>query len=435
MPEQSLDYEPVTIEQEQVLTDSAHELLLWGPGGSGKTHVAAIKAILYAIKIPNNIVFLIRRKKVDLRGTLWKKCMDLLPSNLLTKKDENSMICHISNGSEIWGLGLDSEKDVNKLASTESGFVVMEEATEIEWGHYEEKVSRSNRLPTVPFHQILILCNPTFPSHWIYQRFLLQKRGTNIFMPTIPRAAGIIPNWWYDDYLANLTGVFGARYRDGKWVAIEGVVYPFDPTKHVVKPFPIPKDGKRVVAVDHGFSHPFSCQWWYVSPDDNWYLYRQIYHTQRRVAIHAKDILRFCGQDDITPTLICDHDAENNADLRHAGLSTSNAQKARLAGQQAVYKLFEEDRIHFFENSLVEKDPLLQFKKRPTCVEEEFPLYAWASKGKEDMIKEFDDGMDTMRYAVFTDGFSSGDTVPASKMSIGRGPLPGFRVGNKIPHF
>jgi len=435
MQTQTLEYEPVTKEQEKALTSGAHELLLWGPGGSGKTHLGTVKAIYYAITQPGNRVFLIRRKKVDLRATLWKKFTDIIPSNLVLKKDDNSMIYHISTGpdtahSEIWGLGLDSTQDVNKLASTESGFIVLEEATEIDWAHYEEKVLRSNRLPNVDFHQVLVLCNPAAPTHWIYQRFLLQKKAHNIFMPTMPRATSLLPKWWYDEYLANLSGIFGARYRDGKWVAIEGLVYPFDPAKHVIKPFPIPKDGKLVAAIDFGFSHPFSCQWWYVSPGDVWYLYRQIYHTQRRVEEHARDIVRYCKQDGATlPQIICDHDAENIADLKHAGLHTILAQKARLAGQQAVYKLFEQDRIFFFENSLVEKDQLQQLKKFPTCVEEEFGLYTWATKGKEDMIKEFDDGMDTMRYAVFTSQFSTSATIPASAMRAAkRTPIPGYHI-------
>lgn len=395
-----LKYTAVTEQQQSVLNDPSHELLLWGPGGSGKTHIATVKAILYGLKFPNNVVFLIRRKKVDLRLTLWKKFLKLLPQQIIIKKDDNQMICVIANGTEFWGLGLDSIEDVNKLASTESGFIVMEEATEIDQVHYDEKVQRSNRLPSIPFHQILLLCNPAHPSHWIYQQFIQQKKKNNIYMPTLPQSLNILPQQWYD-YLNSLTGIFAQRYREGKWIAVEGLVYPFDPQKHIIEPFKIPQDGKRKIAIDFGFEHPFVCQWWYVSPDDKWYLYRQIYMTNRRVETFAKDINLFCKQDGIEPEVICDHDAENMADLRHAGINTIKASKARLAGQQAVFKLFEQNRIFFFENSLVELDIRRQMLKLPTKIEDEFSLYSWAKKGKEDMIKEFDDGMDTMRYAIY----------------------------------
>jgi hypothetical protein len=67
------------------------------------------------------------------------------------------MIYKLRNGTEIWGLGLDSKKDITKLASTECGLVVVEEATEIEEKFYDEQIKRSNRLPTAPFTQVLMM--------------------------------------------------------------------------------------------------------------------------------------------------------------------------------------------------------------------------------------------------------------------------------------
>ena len=156
------------------------------------------------------------------------------------------------------------------------------------------------------------------------------------------------------------------------------------------------------MAVDFGYEHPFVCGWFALSPEDKWYLYRQIYMTHRRVEEHAKDINKYCQKDKILPRAICDHDAENMADLRHVGIETIPAIKRRLAGQQAVQKVFDEDRFFIFENSLVEIDLHRQLQKRETCTEDEFPYYCWANKSKEDMIKEHDDGMDMIRYAIKT---------------------------------
>ena len=42
-------------------------------------------------------------------------------------------------------------------------------------------------------------------------------------------------------------------------------------------------------------------------------------------------------------------------------------------------------------------------QKLPIKTEDEFEFYVWANKKtKEDMVKELDDGMDCMRYAVHT---------------------------------
>jgi hypothetical protein len=224
----------------------------------------------------------------------------------------------------------------------------------------------------------------------------------NIYMPTIPPEEGLLKESFYV-WFNSLTGIFAKRYREGKWVAIEGLVYTFDPAHHIIDPFPIPaNEGQVVCANDFGYDHPFVAQWWWVSPEDIWYLYREIYKTHKRVALHGDDIVGYFRKDERLPRVICDHDAENMADLRAAGIDTVHANKERLAGQQSVEKLFEENRIFFFRDCLVERDMRRVIRKLPTCTVEEFPLYGWSNKGKEDMIKQFDDGMDTMRYAVHT---------------------------------
>lgn len=400
----------VTSQQAQAIEDNNPTLLLWGPGRSGKSHTAVSKGIGIGAKFPNNRIYLIRRKKVDLRATMWLKFTELLPQSLIVKKDENQMIYKIKNGTEFWGLGLDSVEDVNKLASAECGMAIIEEATEIPQEYFDEKIKRSVSLPRVPFHQTMLLCNPASPAHWIYKELILKKseNTTTICMPTMPEEAGILPHSFYV-WLNSLTGIFGKRYKDGQWVAVEGLVYPFDPQKHIIKPFKIPQDWKRPMAVDFGYEHPFVCGWFAISPSDVWYLYRQIYMTHRRVEEHAKDINRYCKEDKMLPDTICDHDAENMADLRHAGIETTNAIKSRLAGQQSVQKLFDEDRFFIFEDSLVETDLQRQLKKRETCVEDEFAFYCWGNKAKEDMIKEHDDGMDMIRYAIHTTNYTGAE--------------------------
>lgn len=394
---------PITKEQKKGFEDVSPVLLLWGQGGSGKTQVGAAKAVIVGCMYSNNIVFLIRRQKVDLRATLWKRFTELLPPNLIVSKNENEMIYKLTNKTEYWGLGLDSVKDVNKVASAECGMAIVEEATEIKKDYFDQKIKRAVRLPRVPFHQTLLLCNPASPSHWIYDKFFMNKiKGyTEIFCKTLPPP--YLPKSYYE-WLKNLTGVFAQRYREGKWVGMEGLVYPFNPQKHIIKRFDIPKEWTRVLGIDFGFAltHPFVCQWWAVSPEEKWYRYREIFMSQRTVKNHTKDIKKFCEDDGIQPIAICDHDAEDRATLEENGIMTQPAIKDRLAGQQTVYDKFEHNEIFFLEDSLVEIDVDRQMKELPTMTEQEFGTYIWGNKQKEDMIKTKDDGMDTTRYAIHT---------------------------------
>lgn len=397
-------FKALTEPQARAFEDISPMLLHDGGWFSGKTHVAAAKGMLLGLLYPNNCIGFVRRKRVDLEATLWKWFIDkVLPPEIVIEHNDQKLYRKIRNGSEFFGAGLDSGEDINKLASREYGFIGVEEATEIPEEDFDEKLLRCLRLPTVPFRQLMLICNPAGPGHWIYQRFVVKKldnykRIQATILPDVP------PN--YQVILDQMTGVFRLRYVLGEWASFEGLVYPFDADKHIVNSFEIPKDWKRVVCVDFGFDHPFVCQWWAVSPSDNWFLYREIYYSRRTVKTHSAQIKYFNEIDGIQPEIICDHDAEDQATLRENGLMTRNAQKDRLSGQQSVYDLFENDKIFFFRDCTVDRDMRLVMEKKPASTVEEFPTYIWTNKAKEDMIKEKDDGMDTNRYAVHTEKHS-----------------------------
>jgi phage terminase large subunit len=221
---------------------------------------------------------------------------------------------------------------------------------------------------------------------------------------------GILPPSYYLR-IESLRGIYRARYKEGKWTAFEGLVYPFDPMKHVIsrkkfeKMFPngFPSGWKTVIDVDFGYEHPFVCHWWKVSPENVWYLYREIYHTKIRPTIHGKNIVRFCKEDKVDPIAICDWDAAARADLRSCGIKTIKAKKDKILGQNAVEELFELNHIFFLEDALVEKDQSLEIAGKPTCTVDEFAGHIWLGKGKkEGWVEEDDHGMDGMRYGIYT---------------------------------
>lgn len=405
---------PATPEARLALENTSPNLLCQGIGGTCKTHTGAEKAIYMGSKYPRNRVLLMRKKRTDLRTTLWTKFKELLPGEFIARKgghpqiSDTMMSATLRNGSEILGLGMDSEEDVNKLASMEAGFIVVEEATEIPEHYYDEKIRRACRLPRVPFHQVVSLCNPGPPTHWIKKRWIDQTREGYFQIPFRTISPYLAEDWlkWFH----SLTGIFRARYHDGKWVGAEGLVYPFDPNKHSIESFDIPDDWQRVVALDFGFSlmHAFCVHWWAISPKTfliypagSWFCYRQIYTTGKTVSDLAPQIKKFMQRDELLhQAIICDHDADGRAELNKHGIKTRPAIKKRIAGQQRVHDLIANDKMYYFKNSLVEEDIELKMHKLPIRTEDEYGFYTWANKDKEDMITKYDHGQDTSRYAV-----------------------------------
>jgi len=410
---------PKTAAQREVMACTARDLLNDGPWGTGKTNVAAAKAYMMGTGgmdehgnwiggYPGNVIALVRKKRVDLKATLWKvfidNFIDPLPDGYVVKSNDTDLYRKMRNGTEYWGVGLDSTLDVNKLASREYGFIAVEEASEITEDDYDVKIGRCMRLPTVPFHQVLSITNPSHPSHFLNQRFMLEQwegyqRIQGTLLPDLPES--------YHARLDQLTGVRRQRYKDGLWVAQEGAVYPYDPAKHLINMADLERyegwqNWERVIGIDFGFDHPYVALFFAVSPSDVWYMYKEIYMTGRSPTQKAKQLRAEIDGEGIADNVMiyCDHDSEVVATFEEYGLEMNKAKKERLAGQGSVYDLFEEGRIFFVRNALVETDQGQILKGLPIQTVDEFPYYVWKEGGKEDMVKVKDDGMDAMRYAV-----------------------------------
>lgn len=68
--------------------------------------------------------------------------------------------------------------------------------------------------------------------------------------------------------LESLPEVMRERMLNGVWRDNEGAVYSeFDEDLHVVEPFEVPADWKRIRAIDFGYTNPFVCLWGALDPD------------------------------------------------------------------------------------------------------------------------------------------------------------------------
>jgi len=324
------------------------------------------------------------------------------------------------NGSEIVVGGMDKPE---RVLSSEYDLVYVQEATEVTEEDWETLTTRlRNRV--APIQQIIACCVPDRPSHWLKRRsesgraLMLESRHED--NPRLHDGTD-----WTEEgkrYLAvleSLTGARLARLRYGRWVQAEGVVYEeWDPSIHLIDRFDVPSDWRRFRVVDFGYTNPFVCQWWAVDPDDRLYMYRELYMTGRTVPVHADQILSLSQGERITTT-ICDHDAENRAELEEAGIPTVAARKDVMLGISRVKDRLRiagdgKPRLYIMRGSLVETDRKLLEVHKPHSTEQEFDSYVWQSTAsKEAPLKQDDHGMDCMRYMVMhLDAPGRGETAP-----------------------
>lgn len=325
------------------------------------------------------------------------------------------------NGSELVVGGLDKP---SKILSTEYDVVLVDEATEIDEESWETLLSRL-RNHRITYQQAIACCNPDASQHWLNQRALRgqMRRLTS----THKDNPAVTP-----DYLAmldRLTGVRRLRLRDGVWAAAEGRVYDdYDPAIHVVTMDVRLEFFERVFAsVDFGFVHPGVLQVWGLDHDGRMYLLHEVYQTGRTIEWWVDKYKRAAGAFRFNE-FVCDGARPDHIDvMRRHGLNATPAYKSIEVGIQAVQERLKLDgekrpRLMLFSDSLPEADQSLVTARKCHRTQHEFDSYVWEPGGKEKPVKEHDDGMDAMRYAVaHADRLGSGVLVFGEKPKVTEG--------------
>ncbi|MGH2506598.1 MAG: phage terminase large subunit [Ktedonobacteraceae bacterium] len=416
------------------------EVCLDGPAGTGKTFAALYKVHLILLRYPGAKALVARKTNTALAGSAIATYRDQIldPNEGVTYFGGNKIrpaAFEYPNGSVMVVQGLDKRE---KVRSWEFDIAYINEATECDEEDIEF-VRMRLRHGTVGYHQLIMDCNPDSPEHWLNQRMesgkttrLLSRHEDN------PRYYDEKAQKWTEagiEYifttLAGLTGILKDRYFGGVWAAAIGAIYKdaFDRARNVVKPFPIPREWPRYMAIDFGYSHPFVCKWYAVDPDGRLYCYREIYQTQTLVEDLAKQVLILAGWFHLLPTtheqhkerpaewadplpreIIADHDAEDRATFeKHTRLTTTPAKKSVSNGIQAMAARLRpagdgQPRLLYFEDMLKGRDEQLAKQKKPVSTLGEFGLYVWRKGAdgsqQEEPVKENDHGCDTDRYMV-----------------------------------
>lgn len=412
------------------------EMLLAGPAGTGKSFVLLAKCLKLLEMNPGCRGLFCRGTRASLTQsglvTFEKVLGDKHPA--LTRRPVTRRVrqsYEFPNGSEFVVAGLD---DPGKTLSSEYDFVYIQEATEegVTLDTYETLL-RSLRNGKTPYTQVMMDCNPTTPTHWLYRR---QENGGPLKMFSSrhednPAFYDREKGEWTPagvSYLANLGRMTGARrdrFERGIWRSAEGLVYDgYDPAVHVHPAgWTAPKDWKRVWGIDWGFVQPLVVQVWAVDPQKRLHLCREMYRTKTRVEAVAKECAEWVssGQEPHPDAVLADHDPENIETFRKYGRYTQDKtertlpikpadKRDREKGIQLVQGLFDKQAdgkpgIYFGPDTLTHRaDDELKTAGKPTDTRGELVGYVWKvpkpEQAKDEPIEFNDHAMDAMRYVA-----------------------------------
>ena len=386
-------------------------MLLTGSAGGGKSRLAAEKVHAYLLKYPGATGLVLRKHRNAMgNSTLLFLERTVIGGDVAVRHIATRYRFEYANGSVLayGGMADDEQREQIRSIGAAGGvdIIWMEEANRFSEDDFNEALGRL-RGSAASWRQAILTTNPDVPTHWIKRRLIDAGEARTYFSN-----AGDNPNnpVEYLETLSRLTGVLGKRLALGQWVQAEGAVYDmFEDALHVVEPFVVPDDWRRIMVIDFGYTNPFVCQWWALDNDGRMYLYREIYMTRRTVDDHAGQIKALIGAEHIE-VVICDHDAEDRATLAANGIYNQAAVKDVSRGIQKVSQRLVKagdgrPRLYMVRNALVEVDQALRSAMKPISTLEEIAGYAWTTTpdgkpAKEEPLKVNDHGMDAMRYAV-----------------------------------
>ncbi len=257
--------------------------------------------------------------------------------------------------------------------------------------------------------RILVDTNPDQPEHWLKTNYIDKADGKVIQSYHFKLDDNTFLTERYKENIkaATPTGMFYDRDIEGLWVSAEGIVYKdFRKEIHYIKS----KDLKDInfvkyfAGVDWGYEHPGAIV--VLGKDDKGDIYLLEEHSKKHEEIEywvniAKEIKSRYGNisfycDTARPEYIKRFKKEN--------IKAKNADKAVLAGIGEVGRLIKSEKLKVVE------DKVELFKK-------EIFMYSW-NKTTGEPIKVWDDVLDAVRYAIYTESISKKIGV-ASKTKLG----------------
>ncbi|HCM22871.1 MAG TPA: PBSX family phage terminase large subunit [Ruminococcaceae bacterium] len=251
-------------------------------------------------------------------------------------------------------------------------------------------------------------CNPESPGHWFYREWIRNAKDRNalhlhFMMEDNP---GLSPKM-RERYRNLYTGTFYERYVQGKWVAAQGLIYPFMEEEAAVD---VPELCEEyVVSCDYGTQNPSSFGLW-GRKKNVWYRIDEYYYDGRKNGPrtdeeHYEGLEKLCGEKRISRVIVDPSAASFMETIRrHGKFSVMPARNDVLQGIRRTAMALKEGKVRICRN----------------CRDcwREFSLYRW-QEDKEAPVKENDHAMDDLRYFVSSVLQTHGATFAAASAERG----------------
>lgn len=277
------------------------------------------------------------------------------------------------------------------------------------FGAYVNEASLANE---IVFKEIISRCsgegarvvwdsNPDNPNHWLNRDYIGKNDGKIIDFSFKLDDNTFLSKRYIDSIkAATPKGKFYDRDILGLWTVAEGAIYAdYDSKIHVVDELP---DMRRYFAgIDWGYTHYGSIVVVGEGVDGNYYLVDGVAAQFKEIDWWVEQARKLTDIYGNIPFYADSARPEHVARFENEGFDIMNANKSVIAGIELIAKLFKERKLYVKRGFV------------PRFFDEIFQ-YRWKENStKDEPLKEFDDVLDSVRYAIYSD-FVIGSTERAS---------------------
>lgn len=396
-------FQPFSRKQKQILTwwlpesgvSDADGIIADGAIRSGKTVCMSLAFIQWSMHSFNGQNFGMCGKTVgSFRRNVLSVLKQMLPARGYTIRDRRTdNLVVISRGSTenyyyIFGGKDEGSQDLVQ-GITLAGILLDEIAL-----MPESFVNQATGRCSVDGSKFWCNCNPAGPEHWFKKQWIDERQKRNLLYLHFTMEDNLsLSEQIRARYRAMYTGIFYRRYILGQWCLAEGLVYEFDPERHVTHD--LPECGEWYISCDYGTLNPFSAGLWCVR-DGVAVRVSEFYHSGREQQRQLTDeeyyraIEQLAGDRDIRHIVVDPSAASFIACIRsHKRFSVRKAKNDVMYGIRLTAMMLQAGVIKIGSGC---KDAI-----------REFGLYRWDDRGEVDKpVKENDHAMDDIRYFCAT---------------------------------
>ncbi len=363
---------------------------------SGKTLCMSVSFVAWAMGNFNDTSFALCGKTVtSLRRNVITPLIPVLNDlGFVCREKISKGVVEIESGktkNRFYLFGGRDESSASLIQGLTLGGVLLDEVALMPRSFVEQAVARCS----VTGSKLWFNCNPENPLHWFNKEWIEKAEEKNcLYLHFVMEDNPSLSKSIIERYRSLYSGAFFERFVEGKWVAAEGLVYPF--FNHENNVFQgVPDCDKYYISCDYGTVNPFSLGLWGHS-DGVWYRADERYWSSKREGSQKTDeeyyeMLEELAGDKKPEAIIVDPSAVSFIECirRHGKFAVIPARNDVNDGIRRVSEALKSNRIKICSHC---RDII-----------REFGMYRWdTSSAKDTPRKEYDHAMDDMRYFVST---------------------------------